>query len=517
MPVDTSIYQMLGHGVTPIKTPQELDLQNQQMRQMKAQTGLLETQQLGAQQQQADADLLKKTAAEVSAKAQAAGRPAVPAEYAVAFRATGTPAGVKAAHEAEQAIAATDKAQREAQLAQLTIDKQHIEEASRVTAGLMALPPEQRAAAWPEALKAFAAIDPNKAKAAAEKYPTYPGDEVVGQMHQFTQSETVRLQQAQAAQVKAHQDAQLAETARHNKESERIAEIAAKKPNAAITIAMNDKEMEGYDPSKPLGDPSAEAQAHLWGSWERKAPEITTRTPIAQKKAVARANYLAQNQYGHETGLPGDADVADVVAGRKEYGPAGATGRQITASATAVRHLNFLEQLGNALDNNDVTAANQVKQAIAKATGKAAPTNYAGASALVVPEVLRAAKGAGVIGEEEEKRLLAANSNISSPAQMRGFINTMAHLMGDRLTSMQPNYAKYNRNGSIAERIDPDARNLMAKYGINLPPVGGKVNSNAPKIAPALGNKPPTITDATGKVGYLYSDGNYYSQKPAGQ
>ena len=517
MPVDTSIYQMLGHGVTPIKTPQEMDLQNLQMRQMKAQTGLLETQQLGAQGQQADAELLKQTAAKVSASAQAANREATPAEYAQAFRATGTPAGVKAAHEAEQAIAATDKAKREADLAQLTIDKQHTEEASRVTAGLMALSPEQRAAAWPEALKKFAEIDPAKAAAAAAKYPTYPGDQVVDQMHQFTQSESVRLQEAQALQVKRHQEAVLAETNRHNLASEATARIAANKPNAAITIAMGDKEMEGFDASKPMADPAAEAQAHLWGSWERKAPEITTRTPLAQKKAIARANYLAQNQYGHDSGLPGDADVADVVAGRKEYGPQGSTGKQITAAATATRHLAFLEKLGDALQNNDTNAINAVKNQIGTAFGKPAPTNFSSASAMIIPEVLKAAKGSGVIGEQEEARLLKQFSSASSPAQVKGFTNTMAHLMGDRLTSMQPNYAKYNRNQSIAERLDPEVRTLMAKYGISLPPVGGKVKSNAPTIPPALGNKPPTITDAQGKVGYLYSDGNYYSQKPAGQ
>ena len=507
MPVDTSIYQMLGHGVTPIKTPQEMDLQNQQMRQMKAQTGLLETQQLGAQSAQADAELLKKTAASVSATAQAANREATPAEYAQAFRATGTLAGVKAAHEAEQAIAATDKAKREADLAQLTIDKQHTEEASRVTAGLMALPPEQRAAAWPEALKKFAEIDPAKAAAAAQKYPTYPGDQVVDQMHQFTQSETTRLHEAQALQVKAHQDAQLALQTRQGDERNRIAEIAARKPNAAITIALGEKEMEGYDASKPMADPAAEAQAHLWGSWGRKAPEITTRTPIAQKKAVARADWLAKNQYGHDTGLPEDADIADMVANRKEYGPSGTTGRQITASATGTRHLYFLDKLGDALNNNDLEAVNRMKQLIAKETGKAAPTNYAGAAALVVPEVLKAAKGAGVIGEKEEERLLKVNSNVSSPAQMKGFISTMAHLMGDRLISMQPNYAKYNRNGSIAERLDPETRTLMTKYGISLPPVGGKVNSNAPTTPPPVTTAVKTATLADGSKVQLSADG----------
>jgi len=507
MPVDTSIYQMLGHGVTPIKSPQEVDLQNQQMRQMRAQTGLLQTQQLGANQQLADADLLKKTALGVTEAAKAAGREATPAEFAQAYRATGTPAGVKAAHEAEQAIAATDKAKREADLARLTIDKQHTEEASRVTAGLMALPPEQRAQAWPTALQKFAEIDPVKAKAAAEKYPTYPGDDIIAQMHAFTQSETVRLQESQAAQVKAHQTAALEEQKRHNLKSEEAALIAARKPNAIMMAAQNDAAMDGFDPSKPMADPSAEAQAHLWGSWERKPPEITTRTPLNQKRAVARANYLAISQYGHESGLPGDADVSDVVAGRKEYGPAGVTGRQITAAATATRHLNFLEKLGDALNNNDVQLANRVKQEIAKATGGAAPTNYAAASAMVVPEVLKAAKGAGVIGEAEETRLLKANSNISSPAQIKGFINTMAHLMGDRLTSMQPNYAKYNRNGSIAERLDPDVRVLMGKYGIKLPQVGAKVTSGTPGGQPALANTRPTATLADGSKVQLSADG----------
>ena len=84
---------------------------------------------------------------------------------------------------------------------------------------------------------------------------------------------------------------------------------------------------------------------------------------------------------------------------------------------------------------------------------------------------------------------------------------------------MNPDYMKFNRGQSILDRIDPSTVELYKARGLELPTQGrraGKVSSEAPTTPPALGTLPPTTTDATGKVGYLYSDGKYYSQKPAG-
>ncbi len=507
MPVDTSIYQMLGHGVTPIKTPQEMDLQNQQMRQMKAQTGMLETQQLGLAQTQVEAQAMQKAAQEVAANANANGRAPFPAEFVAAYRALGTPNAIKAAHEAQQAITAQTTAEREATLAQLKVEDAHNDAANRVIGGIQALPPEQKAADWPRALADLAAIDPNKAKAVAEKYPQYPGDQIVESMFQHTLSTKERNVMTAQAQLQAHQAAQLALTGELGRERNRIAEIQAKKPNAAFIFQQQGIQPGQTDQQILAGlDQGQLARARNIAAWEDLPATKSTRTPDADKVNAAAA-YLAKTEYGHPEGLPGRADVADVVAGRKDYGPAGGSGKTITASATATRHLSYLEGLGTALQNNDTIAANRFKQLIAKETGKAAPTNYAGASALIVPEVLKAAKTAGVIGEKEEERLLAANSNVSSPAQMQGFINTMAHLMGDRLISMQTNYAKYNRGGSIAERLDPEARTLMAKYGITLPPVGSKVSSNAPTIPPPVTTAVKTATLADGSQVQLSADG----------
>lgn len=515
MPIDTSIYSMLGQGVTPLKSPQEVEAQVMQLRQMAAQTNLLETQQKGAAGQAADAELLKTTAQSVMMKARQEGREPEPIEFEQAFRATGTPAGFKAAHEAEQARVATEKQNRESKLVQLTVAQHEQTAVSQVTGGLLALPPEQRAAAWPQALEALARVNPEKTRAVAQKYPQFPGDDIIAQMHNFSQTEQQRLQQAQADQVKAHQEATLAETQRHNKASEETARIQASKPSIAL---INGQGLpQTFDPAQPLADPSAEAIAHQIGSWETKPPSLNQRATPQQRQAVARADWLAKNQYGHSSGLPGDADIADIVAGRKDYGPQGRSGQAITAAGTAARHLAYLDQMSEALKNGDNQSVNKAAQAWAKWSGKAAPTNFGSVQNLVIPEVLRAAKGAGLINEKEEERFLQQNSSASGPAQLKGFTDSLIHLMGDRIKEMQPNYARYNRGGSIADRLSPEAAKLFSSKGITFGGNAAKGTSNAPTGSPASpGGLAPTV-ERGGKTYYLYSDGNYYSQKPGGQ
>ena len=510
MPVDTSIYQMLGHGVTPIKSPQEQELAAQQMRQMRAQTSLLETQQLGAAQTQADTDLLKTTAQNVLAKAQSENRQPEPLEFARAFRATGTVAGIKAAREAETAYAADSKVQLDAKISEITVAQHQLDAVSQITGGILSLAPEKRADAWVGALKTFAQIDPKKGAELAQQYPDYPGDAVIEAKHATAQSEKLRLQQAQAQQLKEHQDRTATEQERHNKEAEVTARIQANKPPGMVVVERErSAAMAGFDASKPLDNPAAEAIAHTHGSWEKVVPDaaLNTRATLDQQKMVARAEWLAKNQYGHDSGLPGVSDISLMQESRNSFGPNGVHGKTILAATTATRHLSFLENLGIALANNDNLLVNKLKKEWSEWTGLPAPTNYAAASAMIVPEILKVAKGVGVIGEKEEERLLKANSNISSPAQMKGFINTMAHLMGDRLQTLAPAYASANRGKSIASAIDAEGLKLMAKYGINLPPVGGKAGSEAPKTPPPVTTAVKTATLADGSKVQLSADG----------
>lgn len=519
MPVDTSIYQMLGHGVTPIKTPQEMDLQNQQLRQMKAQTSMLETQQLGAVQSQAEAVAMQKAAQDVYANAKANGREPFPAEFVTAYRSLGTPKATQAAHEAQQAITAQTTAEREATLAQLKVEDAHNEAANRVIGGIQALPPEQKAADWPRALADLAAIDPVKAKAVAEKYPQYPGDEIVNSMFQHTLSTKERNAMVAQAQLQAHQTATEKETARHNLASEATARIIANKPNTAFVLQQQGIQPGQTDQQILAGlDQGQLARAHNIAAWEDLPATKSTRTPDADKVNAAAA-YLAKTEYGHEEGLPGRADIAATIAGRKAYGPEGTQGKKLIATSTAARHLAFLDQLGTALGNNDSATANKIRTLIGREFGKPAPTNFASVNAMVVPEIIKGLKGAGVINEAEESRLIKEHSSASSPAQIKGFTDSMMHLLADNLNTMNPDYMRFNRGQSILSRIDPSTVELYRARGLQLPTAGrmpGKVSSEAPKTPPALGTLPPTTTDANGKVGYLYSDGKYYSKKPEG-
>lgn len=138
MPIDTSIYGMLGQGVTPIVSPIQRDMQALQLKHLAAQTNLATSQ---AQEQdlrskdlatkQANLDAINKTLQGVTD----------PEERKARLYALGTPEAFAMHHKLVQDEFQTEKAGREAAIAQGLLDKQKMDAISGLTGSIMNLPP----------------------------------------------------------------------------------------------------------------------------------------------------------------------------------------------------------------------------------------------------------------------------------------------------------------------------------------------------------------------------------------
>lgn len=117
----------------------------------------------------------------------------------------------------------------------------------------------------------------------------------------------------------------------------------------------------------------------------------------------------------------------------------GVEGRAVRSFNVAIDHLDTLQEVGNALKNNNAQVFNKLSNYIATQTGSEAPTNFEGVKRIVADEVVKAVVGAnGALGDREEaaKAINAA----SSPAQLNGLIKRYQQLMGGQLKGLAGQY-----------------------------------------------------------------------------
>lgn len=117
----------------------------------------------------------------------------------------------------------------------------------------------------------------------------------------------------------------------------------------------------------------------------------------------------------------------------------GKQGDTVRSLNVATNHLDTLGGLADALNTGNVQLLNKATNAWKTQTGQAAPTNFEGAKKIVADEVVKAivGSGGGVADREEAARSIQA---ASSPAQLRGVINTYKELMHGQLNGLRQQY-----------------------------------------------------------------------------
>jgi len=106
----------------------------------------------------------------------------------------------------------------------------------------------------------------------------------------------------------------------------------------------------------------------------------------------------------------------------------GIQGRQLLAFGSAVKHLETLGGLIDALKNKDTIQLNRLNNLWEKQTGQSAVTNFEAAKGIVAKEIMKSivTGGGGVEERQELSRLMDA---AKSPEQLRGVVDTYYELM----------------------------------------------------------------------------------------
>ena len=153
----------------------------------------------------------------------------------------------------------------------------------------------------------------------------------------------------------------------------------------------------------------------------------------------------------------------DYVAGKalQKSFTSGDAAKNLNAFNTASAHLDTLGQASEALHNGDVQAINRIGNEYNKQTGSPAPTNFDAVKNAVAGEVSKTFKGGGAT-DAEIKEANDTISNASSPAQLRGVIETYKDLMASKRQALQDQYTQ-----------GMQGKPNFGKGGITPPPTGG--------------------------------------------
>lgn len=139
-------------------------------------------------------------------------------------------------------------------------------------------------------------------------------------------------------------------------------------------------------------------------------------------------------------------------------GPEGKTVKKLN---TATDHLETIRELVAATKNGNVQLFNKVANQWAANTGNPAPSNLAVAAQVIGGEIVGAIVGAGGgVGEREKAE--SAFSNVKSPADAEGAINTVTKLMGGQFKGMKQQYeaGTYGRK-DFEKYLSPAARKAL--------------------------------------------------------
>lgn len=120
-------------------------------------------------------------------------------------------------------------------------------------------------------------------------------------------------------------------------------------------------------------------------------------------------------------------------------GPQGNTTRSL---GVVVDHLGTARELGDALQNGDIRAFNQLATEWAKQTGNPAPTNFDAVKQIIGAEVIKALGVAGAGSVQERQEAGNAFSRASSPAQLRGAIESVQKLLVGQLNGLERQFTQ---------------------------------------------------------------------------
>jgi hypothetical protein len=205
-----------------------------------------------------------------------------------------------------------------------------------------------------------------------------------------------------------------------------------------------------------------------------------TITQMPKQLRTAIVNRAAELMGGSAENMAGDIttnrqDTAAAKAAVKDF----TSGKSAVATRsfnTAIDHLETMEKLATALQNNDTRVFNSIGNFFAKQTGTAAPANFEAAKAIVGGEVAKALTGANMALKDREEIRDAIIAS-SSPQQLMGVLKTFKQLLGGQLNSLNIQYQTSTGRDDFRNKLSPASKRELDA----LNPQAPARSSNAPR------------------------------------
>jgi hypothetical protein len=143
----------------------------------------------------------------------------------------------------------------------------------------------------------------------------------------------------------------------------------------------------------------------------------------------------------------------------------GVTGRNLISLNTVAAHIGLLREYGEALQNKDIPAANQIINRMATQAGMPEVIQYALARTITADEVVRLLTTTGGTVEDRQG-LQSLLSEYASPAQIFGAVDTAGNFVAERLGPLEQQYARNDpakRREFEDNMLTPQARELFLK------------------------------------------------------
>lgn len=153
----------------------------------------------------------------------------------------------------------------------------------------------------------------------------------------------------------------------------------------------------------------------------------------------------------------------------------GTQGNIVRSMNVGIEHLQTLNGLVDALDNNDLQAVNRIGNIFKAQTGQTAPTNFNAAKTIVADEITKAIVGSqNALGDREQlqKSLDAANS----PQQLKQVISTWTKLMGGQLKGLEQQYKSGAMRDDFGNFLTPNAKLAIEGGQMKVPVRSGMQN-----------------------------------------
>ena len=282
-----------------------------------------------------------------------------------------------------------------------------------------------------------------------------------------------------------------AEHALQMEQKARAEEARAREAKALRTEMMQMKLGAGTAPAGANVTSDIESSAQAIANYAQKPPGLRDKT---RPQIMARVRQLnpSYNEMDY-----GQRDLAM----RNYTNPNGTGAKQLQAFTTVAGHLESLEVLGEALKNKDTQLVNQALNYIAVQTGSPEVTNFQAAKQAVAGEVVKAITGtAGALADRKEAEQIF--SEVKSPEQLQGAIDTVKELIYSRLDTTRAHYESATGRHDFETRL-PD---IVKKAFVEK-----KRPTSVSTPQPPTSTKPANIpADAK-----LAPDGYYYSPDPA--